>query len=94
LIAQGIIVVRDTRRTFSRKDRENQLAKQRNKCYIDGKTLTMNDAEAAHIVAYADGGKTDVKNMVMIRSIHNRNMGTMNVDEYKTLWEKRNKEAA
>jgi hypothetical protein len=93
LIEYGIVVVRDTRRSFSRKDREMQLAKQRGKCYIDSKPLSMDDAEAAHIVSYADGGKTDPQNMVMIRSVHNRNMGTMNVNDYKIMW-MNNREAA
>jgi hypothetical protein len=70
-----------------------QLAKQRGKCYIDSKPLSMDDAEAAHIVSYADGGKTDPQNMVMIRSVHNRNMGTMNVNDYKIMW-MNNREAA
>ncbi len=86
LLNDNVIVVKDSRRGFSGHDREMQLAKQRGRCYIDGDTLTMDDAEAAHIVAYSNGGKTEAKNMVMIRKSHNRAMGTMHVEEYKNYW--------
>jgi hypothetical protein len=95
LLDEGILVVKDTRRSFSRTDRDMQLAKQRGKCYIDGAPLNMDDAEAAHIVSHADGGKSDITNMVMVRDIHNRAMGTMNVEDYKSVWISNNqKEAA
>lgn len=90
LIGRSLIVVKDTRRSFSREDRELQLAKQKGLCYIDGKPLKLKDAEAAHKTAHTDGGRTDAKNMVMIRAIHNRRMGSITVEEYKDLWLKKN----
>lgn len=86
LLDEGIIIVKDTRRSFSKHDREMQLAKQRGRCYIDGEQLSWDDAEAAHIVSHADGGKSDAMNMVMVRNTHNRAMGTMNVEDYKSMW--------
>lgn len=86
LITRGIIVIKDTRRGISKVDREMILAKQKGLCYVDGKPLTLKDAEAAHKKAHTDGGRSDPKNIAMVRACHNRKMGSMLVDEYKKLY--------
>lgn len=83
LIKYGIIQILDTKRSLSSKDREFMLSRQKGKCYIDGKPLTLDDAAAGHVVPYSKGGATDLNNNVMIRKIHNQQMGTMNLEEYK-----------
>lgn len=80
------ITVLDKKREFSIKEKENQLAKQKFLCYIDGLHLTFSEAEAAHIKAYSRGGKTVTKNLVMVRKIHNKNMGTIDVEEFKKIY--------
>jgi hypothetical protein len=86
LIDRGVLIVRDTKRTISKKDRENLLAKQRGRCYIDGKKLMLDDAEAGHIVPHSDGGSTSLDNMVMVRRSHNSRMGSMNLETYKKMY--------
>ena len=55
-------------------------------CDVEGLPLVWADAEAAHIKAHAKGGETVIDNCAMIRKIHNRDMGTMDVDEYKSMY--------
>lgn len=62
---------------------------QRYTCYIDGLPLDWEDAEAGHMEAHALGGKTILSNCAMIRKSHNSAMGTMNVLEYKKIYEEK-----
>lgn len=50
---------------------------------VDGKPLLFADAVGAHIVPYSKGGTTDYSNLEVTSAAHNRNMGTMNLLEYK-----------
>ncbi len=59
------------------------LVSQDFKCAITGKAVTMEECEAAHIVAHKNGGKTVFSNLAMVLKEHNQAMGTMNLDEYK-----------
>ena len=77
------IDILDTKRSYNVKEKQNALIRQKFLCFIDDEPLTYVEAEAAHIEAYSKGGKTQKDNLVMIRRKHNRNMGTMNVLQYK-----------
>jgi len=79
------ITPQDKKRSFTKSEREMRLAEQDFKCYIDGKELDYNDAEAAHKNAYAEGGPTSMENMVMVRKKYNRAMGTVSVEDYKSV---------
>lgn len=81
-------LLKDRNRAFPRWMKEVTLQNQGYVCYIDGLPLDWEDAEAGHIEAHALGGKTILSNCAMIRKSHNSAMGTMNVDEYKKVYEK------
>ena len=83
------LCIQDTKRSYTKTERETQLSEQNYKCDIDGEELSLSDAEAAHIVSYHNGGTTTMDNMVMVRREHNRAMGTMNLYDYKNLYEKK-----
>ena len=82
------IDILDTKRSYNVKEKQNALIRQKFLCFIDDEPLTYVEAEAAHIEAYSKGGKTQKDNLVMIRRKHNRNMGTMNVLQYKQFYNK------
>jgi hypothetical protein len=54
---------------------------------IDGKRLAFKDAVGAHIVAYSNGGKTEYSNLAVTHRDHNRAMGSMNLVDYKRVYE-------
>lgn len=80
------ITIKDPRRLFPRWMKEHVLQKQGYVCAIDEQPLKWEEADAAHIVAHADGGKTVVDNCAMVRKEHNSAMGKMSVDEYKSVY--------
>lgn len=75
----------DIQRLFPMKMKQNALTKQGYKCYIDGTDLPYDQAEAAHILAWSEGGRTTVDNIAMVHKKYNQDMGTMNVEEYKII---------
>lgn len=77
------VVFRDSVRDFPYKIKLAAYHKQNGRCYITGKKLQFEQGHAAHIVAWSDGGKTNLENCAFICSDINLNMGTMNVVEYK-----------
>ena len=83
-----LVIPKDSKRNFSRQQKENKLAIQGGICYIDGKDLDLQDAHAAHIVAHSKGGRTTSDNFVMVRAEHNTNMGTMDLNTYKENFQK------
>ena len=80
---ESLIVIRDPRRNFSTVDREAKLSEQNFKCAIDGRKLNLQDAHAAHIVAHTNGGRTVYSNLAMVRAVYNKEMGSMDLNEYK-----------
>lgn len=80
---ESLITIRDPRRNFSIVDREAKLSEQNFKCAIDGRKLNMQDAHAAHIVAHTNGGLTVYSNLAMVRAEYNKEMGSMDLNEYK-----------
>jgi hypothetical protein len=84
------IITQDEQRAFSRELIEQVLAKQEYKDYVDGKPLTMDDAEGAHIVPWSQGGRTTVDNLAVTSKYHNKAMGTLNVEAYKIHYNNKN----
>lgn len=84
------LIIQDASRGFNKEQKEIQLDKQGFVCYIDGLTAHMNECEAAHITADADGGLCIPSNMKMVRKCHNQAMGTMNLYTYKKDWDEKN----
>ena len=80
---EAVIIVQDSKRNFTKEEKELRLAQQDYKCSLDGQPLLYGDAEAAHIIAHKNGGKTTMSNMVMVRREHNRAMGTMDLEDYR-----------
>ena len=68
---------------FTKKQKYAALTKQGYKCYVDGTKLDYDDAEAAHIDAWSMGGRTTDDNIAMVHKKYNKDMGTMNVEDYK-----------
>jgi hypothetical protein len=76
----------DKQRLYPAKMKETAWRRQGRVCYIDGKPLSMKDAEAAHIEAHSKGGFTTQDNIAMVRKEYNRAMGSQNLHR----WMKRN----
>jgi hypothetical protein len=64
-------------------DKMQILIKQKHTCWIDEQEASIDDVEAAHIIARSLGGKNVVSNYVLVRKQYNRNMGTMTPQDYK-----------
>jgi 5-methylcytosine-specific restriction endonuclease McrA len=82
---KSLVTLKDPQRLFPRDWRENKLAEQGFKCAVDGKPLTMENAQGGHIISHADGGRTIYDNLAMISTEHNRKMGSMSLEKYKEL---------
>lgn len=54
-------------------------------CYVCKSSLRFNDMECGHIVAHALGGATTVDNLMPVCKTCNRDMGIMNLMEYKNM---------
>ena len=80
------MILKDRSRSFPDWMKQTALLNQDNLCEIDGLPLVWEDAEAGHIEAHALGGKTILSNCAMIRKVHNKAMGTMDVREYKKVY--------
>jgi len=83
---ETLLVIKDVKRGFTQSESIAKLSEQNFCCAIDGKPLDLEDAQAAHIIAHANGGKTVYSNLAMVRTIYNKEMGTMNLDEYRELF--------
>lgn len=82
---ENFLEIRDTKRDFTRLEKEARLAEQDFKCAVDGKPLNWKDAHAAHIKSYKKGGKTIYSNLVMVRAKYNIEMGTMDFNDYMNI---------
>lgn len=76
----------DKQRNFENEDIQAQLARQDYKDWVDGKPLTMKDAQGAHVKAHSKGGRTDVYNLIVTHKDHNSRMGTMDPEDYKKVF--------
>jgi hypothetical protein len=76
----------DKQRNFENEDIQAQLARQDYKDWVDGKPLTMKDAQGAHVKAHSKGGRTDVYNLIVTHKDHNSRMQTMDPEEYKKVY--------
>jgi hypothetical protein len=81
------VLFRDDRRTVSKDRKFDMLALQDFKCAIDGQSLSIDDAIFGHDTAWANGGQ--IEEGAIIRKIHNVNMGTTTLDEYRLILEMR-----
>ena len=79
---ESFLEIRDTKREFTRLEKEARLAEQDFKCAVDGLSLNWKDAHAAHKTSYKKGGKTIYSNLVMIRAKYNLEMGTLDFTDY------------
>lgn len=77
------VLYRDENRSVNSNVREELLSLQEYKCAIDGLPLTIEDSVLGHDTPWAKGGSTvDGK---VIRKTHNRDMGSVTIDEYKMI---------
>lgn len=81
-----LVTLKDSKRLFPREWREAKLAEQDFKCAVSGKSITMETSEGGHIIAHAQGGKTEYDNLAMIESEINRKMSTFSVEEFKSIY--------
>jgi hypothetical protein len=56
------------------------------KCYVCDKKLDIKDMECGHIIAHALGGEITLNNLQPTCKTCNRDMGVMNLNEYKQLF--------
>lgn len=83
---QSIVLIKDKRRFFPRSWREAKLAEQDFKCAVTNMPITMETSEGGHIIAHAQGGKTEYDNLAMIESEINQKMGTFSLEEFKAIY--------
>ena len=89
---EDCVMYRDERRTISKDQKFEMLAKQGFRCAIDGDPLSIDDAIFGHDTAWAHGGKID--GGAIIRKVHNVEMGTTTLDEYRMILKMRKEAAA
>ena len=82
---ESLLIIKDPTRTFSKAETIAKLSEQKFKCAIDGRKLNLSDAEAAHVVAHTNGGNTVYSNLSMVRALYNKEMGSMNLNDYRDL---------
>lgn len=75
------VVFRDAKRSLTTSEREEKLAIQGYKCAIDGVQLRLEDSVWGHDTAWARGG--ELMDGTVIRKTHNRDMGTLTLQEYR-----------
>lgn len=80
---EDFIIIQETKSDWSYDQKVRKFIEQNHKCYIDNTKVTFEECEAAHIVSDKYGGKRTYDNFVMVKTHHNRDMGTMNLEEYK-----------
>lgn len=80
---EEFITIQETKSDWSYDQKVRKLIDQNHKCYIDGTTVTFEECEAAHIQSDKYGGKRTYDNFVMVKKHYNRDMGTMNLEDYK-----------
>lgn len=80
---EATVITLDSKRSFPREMIELKLAEQGFKCWVDGKPLTMKDAQGGHIVPHSKGGQSVYENLVVISAEHNRRMQDTNAHDYK-----------
>jgi hypothetical protein len=80
------VLILDKTRKFSREMVELKLAEQGYVDWVDGKPLTMKDAQGGHIIAHSKGGTSTYDNLVVISAEHNRRMQDINANDYKQMW--------
>jgi hypothetical protein len=80
------IVVRDPKRSLTTEEHNAIWMEQNQVCFIDGEPLDFEDAQGGHVKPWAEGGKTVPENIRMIRKIHNTQMGTMSMLDYKKFY--------
>ena len=76
----------DPARLFKKEERIAKLVEQGNVCAIDGLSLALSEAEGAHIVAHTIGGRTEYDNLAMVRARYNKEMGSMSVTDYQSIF--------
>jgi len=84
------ITVLDSVRSLTKTEREEALAAQGYACAIDGQHLELDDAVFGHDTPWCKGGRSELSNGAMIRAEHNRDMGTVTLDEYRLILSMRN----
>jgi hypothetical protein len=89
-LATNGLVFKDNVRGFSFAIREAALARQGFRCWVTGEPLSIDNADAGHIVAHTDGGPTTLENCAMIRKDLNKAMGSSNAREWREMWRRGN----
>jgi hypothetical protein len=84
------LTFKDNVRGFSFALREAALARQGFRCWVTGEPLSLDEADAGHIVAHTDGGPTTLENCAMIRKDLNKAMGSSNAREWREMWRRGN----
>jgi len=79
--SKDYFILKDKKRFFTVAEAESALIKSRFVDPIDGLPLTLDDAQADHILPHSKGGKTDPKNLLMIKSKYNRDKGSMTEEQ-------------
>ena len=79
------ITITDKKRVYSEREKTKKLVEQNFKCYVTGKTITLENSHAAHLKAHGKGNKSTYDNFVMVEAIHNTDMGSIDLEDYKKL---------
>ena len=74
------VLFRETKRSLTTKEREEQLALQGYICTIDGLPLRLEDSVWGHDTAWADGG--ELMDGAVVRATHNTKMGCTTLQQY------------
>lgn len=77
------VIFRESKRSLTTAEREEQLALQNYVCAIDGLSLSLEDSVWGHDTAWAEGGQ--LMDGAVIRKSHNNKMGGIPLDQYREI---------
>lgn len=80
---KSCVLFRDERRSITKDEKFELLVNQDFRCFIDGEPLDIKDAIFGHDTAWSKGGQ--IEDGAIIRKVHNVNMGTTTLDEYRNI---------
>ena len=89
MVTDNKVTIVDSKRTFSYDDKLIKFEEQDGKCGYCGDTITMEKSVCDHRVPYADGGLTELDNLVVSCKRCNADKSALKYEEWEKALERR-----